>query len=135
MVVYTVSSIMQSPVVDIAGNATVAEALHRMREAGISSILVRPDGPEDVYGIMTKHDVIAKVVSQEKDPKTLLVRDLMSKPVITIPPDLSLRDCSDLMTEKRIRRVAVTQGKQILGIVSDTDIFRAVEEGGWGPKF
>jgi isocitrate dehydrogenase len=59
----------------------------------------------------------------------------MSSPVITVSPNTSLRECSALMLEKDIRRVVVAQGNEIVGIVSDTDIFSAVEERGWGPTF
>ena len=61
--------------------------------------------------------------------------DLMSSPVITVPPSTSLRECSALMLAKDIRRILVAKGTEIVGIVSDTDIFSAVEERGWGPTF
>lgn len=132
---FTVGSIMRKPVVRIAGTATVAEAIHRMHERGISSVLVEPQVPGGPYGIMTKRDVLSKVVAPGKDPEKLRVADLMSSPVITVPPTASLRECSALMLEKGIRRVVVAQGSEIVGIVSDTDIFSAVEERGWGPTF
>lgn len=132
---YTVSSIMKSPVVSIEPDASVADALHRMQEKGISSILVIPTTPTDQEGIMTKRDVISKVVSKGKDPKRLKVREVMTKGLITVPPDCSLRDAAALMMEKGIRRVLVSRGGEILGIVSDTDIFRAVEEAGWGADY
>ncbi len=129
---YTVTSIMRSPVVSIEANKTVAEALHRMQEKGISSIVVTSATPKEPQGIMTKSDIISKVVSQEKDPRELKVRDVMTSGLITVPPDCPLRDAAALMTEKGIRRVLVSQSGEIIGIVSDTDIFRAVEESGWG---
>lgn len=132
---YTVESVMKKPVVRIAATATVAEAIHRMHERRISSILVEPRTPGGPYGIMTKRDVLSKVVAPGKDPGQLRVADLMSSPVITLPPTTTLRECSALMMEKDIRRVLVAQGTEILGIVSDTDIFAAVEERGWGPTF
>jgi CBS domain-containing protein len=39
------------------------------------------------------------------------------------------------MIEKGIRRVLVSRGDEIIGIVSDTDVFRAVEEAGWGEDY
>ena len=132
---YTVASVMKKPVARIPATATVAEAIHRMHERGISSILVEPQGPGRPYGIMTKRDVLSKVVAPGKDPEKLRVADLMSSPVITVPPSTPLRECSALMLEKDIRRMLVAQGGEIIGIVSDTDIFAAVEERGWGPTF
>lgn len=132
---YTVTSIMKSPVVSIEANKTVAEALHRMQEQGISSIIVTPATPNQPQGIVTKHDIISKVVSLGKDPQKLKAQDVMTSRLITVPPDCPLRDAAALMTEKGIRRVLVSRGGEIIGIVSDTDIFRAVEESGWGPDY
>ncbi|MCI0484542.1 MAG: CBS domain-containing protein [candidate division NC10 bacterium] len=129
---YTVTSIMKSPVVSIEGHKSVAEALHRMHDQGVSSILVTSAAPGEPKGIMTKRDIISKVVSQGKDPEKLKVQDVMTQALITVPPDCPLRDAAALMMEKGIRRVLVRRGREIVGIVSDTDIFRAVEESGWG---
>jgi isocitrate dehydrogenase len=132
---YTVASIMKSPVVSIEANKSVAEAIHQMQEKGISSLMVTPATPGEPEGMMTKRDIISKVVSHGKDPKTLNVQDVMTTSLITVPPDYPLADAARLMSEKGIRRVLVRQGSKIIGIVSDTDIFRAVEESGWGPNF
>lgn len=132
---YNVASIMRSPVVSIEANKSVAEAIHLMQERGISSILVTPAAPGEPEGMMTKRDIISKVVSHGKDPKTLMVQDVMTPRVITVPPDYPLADAAKLMVEKGIRRVLVRQAGKIVGIVSDTDIFRAVEESGWGPDY
>lgn len=132
---YNVASIMRSPVVSIEANKSVAEAIHLMQERGISSILVTPAAPGEPEGMMTKRDIISKVVSHGKDPKTLMVQDVMTPRVITVPSDYPLADAAKLMVEKGIRRVLVRQAGKIVGIVSDTDIFRAVEESGWGPDY
>lgn len=132
---YTVASIMNSPVESIEANKSVAEAIHQMQEKGISSLMVTPAAPGEAEGMMTKRDIISKVVSHGKDPKTLNVQDVMTTNLITVPPDYPLADAARLMSEKGIRRVLVRQGGKIIGIVSDTDIFRAVEESGWGPNY
>ncbi len=83
---YTVTSIMKSPVVSIEADRSVAEALHRMQERGISSIMVTPAGPGEPEGFMTKQDIMSKVVSPGKDPETLKVQDVMTSGLITVPP-------------------------------------------------
>jgi len=132
---YTVVSIMRSPVVSIEVNKSVADAIHRMQEKGISSLMVTSATPREPEGMITKRDIISKVVSQGKDPQTLKVQDVMTPRVITVPPDFPLADAAKLMVDKGIRRVLVREGGKIIGIVSDTDIFRAVEESGWGPDY
>jgi isocitrate dehydrogenase len=97
-------------------------------------VIVRGDGQGGEYGIMTKRDVIKKVVVPNHDPARLKVADVMSRPLLTVPPDCSLRDCSRKMIEHNVRRMPVAGDGQIVGIVSDTDIFMAVEERGWEPE-
>ncbi|MCZ7569565.1 MAG: CBS domain-containing protein [Ardenticatenaceae bacterium] len=125
---------MSSPVVMVDSDDTVDDALHLMRQRQISSVLIRPAQAGGTYGIMTKRDVVGKVVSQGLDPGTVSVQEIMTPSIITIPVGTSLRECARLMAELRVRRLPVEQDGQIVGIISDTDIFLAVEEGGLGPE-
>jgi isocitrate dehydrogenase len=130
----TVSEIMTRDVATIEPTASVEDALHRMRERGISSLLVEPDGNGGDWGIMTKRDVISKVIARDVSPDSLHVSEIMTRPLIKIPADMSLRQVSTIMIENRIRRLPVFDSGRLVGIVSDTDLFRAVEEGGWEPQ-
>lgn len=73
------------------------------------------------------------MVAADRPLKGLKVRDLMSAPLITVSPDTTIRQCSIIMLDANIRRAVVMQDGRPVGIVSDTDIFQAVEERGWGP--
>jgi isocitrate dehydrogenase len=123
--------IMTSPAVAIDASATVAEALDTMRDHGISSILVRPAGPGAAWGIVTKRDILVKVVVRDLDPEGLRVGEIMKAPLITIRAHWGLEEISALMAAAGIRRVAVVRGDEVLGIVSDTDIFTALEAQDW----
>lgn len=131
---HTVEGLMSSPVVMVNPDDTVDDALHLMRQRQISSVLIRPAQPGGVYGIMTKRDVVGKVVSQGRDPARITVQEIMTPSIITIPVGTSLRECARLMAELRVRRLPIEREGEIVGIISDTDIFLAVEEGGWGPE-
>lgn len=132
---FTVADVMKSPVISVETTATVMEAMHLMRQKAVSSVLVTPKVKGSQAGIMTQRDIMSKVVTKGKDPKKLKVRQVMSSPLVTVPPDCSLRDAAKLMVKRNIRRVLVAEGGKIIGIVSDTDIFSAVEERGWEPSF
>lgn len=127
---HRVSNLMSSPVVTVPSNMTVTGALHLMREQGISSVLV--DLGDEGWGIMTQRDVINKVVAQDKNPDKLLVHEIMSAPLMTVSPDTELHECSVKMIEHNVRRLPVEADGQIVGIISDTDVFAAVEQLGWG---
>lgn len=128
----TVADIMTHDVAVIDAFASVHDALHMMRQRGISSLLVRPEEPNADWGIMTKRDVISKVVADDLNPENIQVKQIMTRPILRIPPDMTLRQVSNMMIENRVRRLPVFDHGKLVGLVSDTDLFRAVEEGGWG---
>lgn len=123
----TVAEVMSQPVAMITAETLVSDALVRMAERGISSLIVMPRAGAQVYGIVTKRDIISKVVAQNRDPKHLRVEAIMSAPIYTIAPHVTLPQCATRMVELGVRRLTVTYDNQPVGIVSDTDIFRAVE--------
>jgi isocitrate dehydrogenase len=123
----TVAEMMSQPVAMIAAETLVSDALVRMSERGISSLIVMPRAGAQVYGIITKRDIISKVVARNRDPKLLRVADVMSAPIYTIEPHVTLPQCAVRMVELGVRRLTVTHEQQPVGIISDTDIFRAVE--------
>lgn len=122
----TTAEVMIKNVVDIEPNSTVAQAIQKMKQQQVSSLLVRPESNMDTWGFMTETDVIEKVVAKGLDPAELRVHEIMSKPVITVSPKSSLQECAALLTRADIRRVLVYDGKEIVGIVSRRDIFNAL---------
>jgi len=79
------------------------------------------------WGFMTETDIIEKVVAKELDPGSISITDIMSKPVITVSPRASLQECAALLARADIRRVLVYDAKDIVGIVSTSDIFEALQ--------
>jgi isocitrate dehydrogenase len=124
---------VMSPIKSVAADATVEEAMHRMRENGISSILVEPDGSGE-WGIMTQRDIVMKIVGANKSAARVKVAEIASKPLIGVTSDFSLGLISKVMIENKVRRVVVETGGRPVGIVSETDLFRIVEEFGWEPE-
>lgn len=119
----TATDVMTKHVVDIEPTATVADAIAKMKEWNVSSLLVQRTEPSDTWGFMTQTDVIEKVVARGLEPASVHVYEIMTKPVITVPPNCSLPECAALMARADIRRVLVFDGEEIVGIVSSTDIF------------
>lgn len=124
------SDVMTSPVITVPPEMAVTGALHLMREQGVSSVLV--DLGDEGWGIMTQRDVLNKVVARDRNPDNLAVGEIMTTPLITAFPDTEIHDCSVIMIENNIRRLPIEADGVIVGIISDTDIFAAVEQGGWG---
>ncbi len=124
---------LMSPIKSVAADATVEEAMHQMRRANISSILVQPDGGGQ-WGIMTQRDIVMKIVGANKSAANVKVKQIATKPLITVPGDMSLQAVSQAMVSNKIRRVVVEDDGEPVGIVSETDLFRIVEEFGWEPE-
>ncbi len=122
----TTADVMTRHVVDIEPNATVAEAISKMKQWNVSSLLVKRESGMDTWGFMTETDVIEKVVAKDLEPAEVLVHQIMSKPVITVSPKSSLQECAALLARADIRRVLVYDGTNMLGIISSGDIFNAL---------
>ena len=119
--------VMTKEVICIEGTATVADAIRLMRERKVSSVFVNRRGQEDAWGIITRKDVVCKIVDPGKDPADVKVFEIMSKPLITVSPGLALKYCARLFNSAGIRRAPVFDGKEIIGILSNTDIFNAIQ--------
>ena len=126
----SVDDVMTRLLITVSPRATVEQAMHMMREHGVSSVLVEP-GPDGQWGIMTQRDVVARIVNANRSPAQVKVLDIASRPLITLPSLTSLHECSSRMLAAKIRRVVVEKDGVPVGIVSDTDLFRVVDDHGW----
>jgi CBS domain-containing protein len=122
-----VSDVMHKDVATIDGKATVASAIAMMRQKKVSSLVVNRRAHEDAWGIVTRKDVVSKVIDPGKDPKSVKVFEIMTKPVIMVSTGLALKYAARLLHNAGIRRAPVFDGKEIVGIISNTDIFNAIE--------
>ena len=122
-----VGDVMHKNVATIDGSETAASAVAMMRQKKVSSLVVNRRTHEDAWGIVTRKDIVSKIVDPGKDPKTVKVYEIMTKPVVTVSPGLALKYCARLFNNAGIRRAPVFDGKEIVGIISNTDIFNAIE--------
>jgi isocitrate dehydrogenase len=126
----TVGDLMNPNPVSAPGDTSVEDAMHLMRDKAISSVFVQP-GNDGQWGIMTQRDVLARIVSPSRRPNTVKISEVCTKPLITVPADMTLHDCAHMMGSSNIRRIAVVDSSGTpIGIISDTDIFASVEHFG-----
>lgn len=121
------ADVMTKNVVYIDGKKSAADAIRLMKKKQVSSLVVNRRGHEDAWGILTRKDVVNKVVDPGKDPHDVKVFEIMSKPLIMVSPGLALKYCARLMNQAGVRRATVFDGKEIVGILSNTDIFNAIK--------
>ena len=126
----TVGDIM-SRVTEVEGSVSVSTVMRLMRESNTDAVLVRPDA-SGAWGIMTQRDIIKKIVNANRSTTRAKVDDIATRPLIMVPQDLSLQEAAAKMIEANIRRVVMEKDGVPIGITSDTDLFRTVDEFGWG---
>ena len=105
---------------------TVYEAIRRMAEHGVGALLVLEEG--QIVGLLSERDYSRKVILQGLSSKKTTVGTIMSSPVLTIPPDATVRQGLTMMTENFIRHLPVTDASGVLGLVSIGDLVKAVIE-------
>jgi CBS domain-containing protein len=129
---HTVRDWMKSPVIVVDPDSSVSYALTLMRRRGIHSLVVANTKGNPAYGILTTTDIRDKIVGQNRNPAETRAREVMSEPIVTAHPDWSLMECSQVMQKHNIHHLPVADEYGVLvGMISATDIFVAVEESGW----
>ena len=109
-------------------DATLTEAATRMRDTRVGALVVYGQGA--YQGIISETDLVRKGMAGGLDPTRERVRTVMSSPLITIEIDRSAHDASDLMAEKGIRHLGITQDGQVVGMISVRDLLRYFKN--WG---
>ena len=110
-------------VLSIEGEATVFEAIKRMVEANVGSLLVFEGGR--LAGIVTERDYLRRVALEGRTEKETPVREVMSSPLVYVTPETSLDECMAVVTERRIRHLPVLDdNRDVLGIVSIGDLVK-----------
>jgi CBS domain-containing protein len=110
-------------VLDVDGAATVLDAVTKMVEGNVGSLLVTEGGR--LTGIVTERDYLRRVTLEGRDERTTPVREIMSPELVVVGPDASVEECMAVMTERRIRHLPVLdEDRHVLGVVSIGDLVK-----------
>ncbi|TXF13429.1 CBS domain-containing protein [Pelomicrobium methylotrophicum] len=123
----TVSQLLEAKghtVLTIPPDATVQEAMKRMAENNVGALIVIAEGRP--VGIVSERDITRKLFLLEKLPRHILVKEVMSTPVVYVRPDQTNEDCMALMTDKRVRHLPVMDGGRLIGIISIGDLVKDI---------
>jgi CBS domain-containing protein len=111
------------PVLSVTPDATVFDALTLMARHDIGALLVREG--DRLCGMFSERDYARKVILHGRSSRTLAVADIMTRDVVTVPPDFEIDTCLVLMTDHRVRHLPVVEGGEIVGLVSIGDLVKA----------
>ena len=104
----------------------VLEAIQMMADKHIGALPVTRNG--ELAGVISERDYARKVILLGRSSAETPVWQIMSSPVITVSPNEDVRQCMQLMTEKRIRHLPVVADGRMVGMISIGDLVRAVIE-------
>jgi isocitrate dehydrogenase len=127
---HTVRDLMTRTLITVSDDETVENAMHLMTGNDISSLVVEPNA-QGQWGMLTRHDILSKVVRGNKSPAQVAVKEVASRPIVSVAAETSLREAADILADTPVSRLTVVQGDRVIGIVTETDIFNAVEKFGW----
>jgi CBS domain-containing protein len=122
-----VREIMSSPVVTVGETDSVEAASKLMKSHEIGSIVIVDDTGRPV-GMLTERDIVIRVSAENLLPSNVQVKQVMSKPLVTISPDADIETAARKMSSSSIRRLAVMEGGHLTGIVSSKDIVSITPE-------
>ena len=120
-----IQEVMVKKLESIGPDAPVYDAIEKMVDKRIRSLLVRPKDEKDVYGVVTVRDIVFKVIGKNLDPNKIRIEEIASKPLISIDKDMEIDHVISLMNKFNIARVFVFDGKEIVGVASLLDIMAA----------
>jgi CBS domain-containing protein len=123
------SSAKNNSVIILDKNKTAADAVGVMKENSVRCILVSGSKNNDIIGLVSKTDILYRVVSLHKNPAKVALKDIMSSPIISIPLDMSISDTLSVMERHNIRQAVVSSDStNIYGIIDREDIITKMEK-------
>jgi CBS domain-containing protein len=120
-----IGDVMNREVRTVRGDQSVREAAALMREANIGCVVIARSAR--IQGILTDRDLTVGCLAAGHDPAACTVDGHMSAPVITARPEMDLMEAAHLMTERRVKRLPIVEGDQLVGIVSFSDVAQALD--------
>lgn len=110
--------VMRPGLITIDGLATIREAVQKMREHKVTSLLVEKRNADDAWGIITIRDLIQGVIIPGRPATDVNVFEVMTKPVVTVPAEMDIRYVARLLHGMGLSRVPVEHHGDLLGMVS-----------------
>jgi CBS domain-containing protein len=115
-----VSDAMLSRVVTAKPSQTILDASKIMKKEDVGSLIV-VEGAKPI-GIITREDIVSKVVAKNAPPSKMLIQEVMSKKLVTIPPDSDISEAARAMSKHKYERMPVVSMGRLIGILSAREI-------------
>jgi signal-transduction protein with cAMP-binding, CBS, and nucleotidyltransferase domain len=116
-----VNEVMTKTVLTADKSVSIQDVAQKMKELKIGCVIIIEDSKP--VGIITERDFVTKVAAEGR-PLFTEISEVMSSPLITIEPEETIWEASEMMKEKKIHKLPVKENDEIIGIVTTTDIVK-----------
>lgn len=117
-----VRDVMKKEVDIIDGMVTITDALKKMKHVDTKVLIIDKRHDDDEYGVVLLSDIAKQVLAEDRSPDRVNVYEVMSKPAISVDPDMDIRYCARLFEKFGLSRAPVLDNRKIVGIISFTDM-------------
>ena len=125
----SVRDIMMPHFKKIEGITKVSDALAMMTQGNFNAILIEPRNEADVYGIITLRDIARQVIGKRRKLHETHVYEIMTKPVLSVPPNMPLPYAARHLTNFKVSYAMVLENNTVIGMVSLNGIAQNWKEG------
>ena len=115
-----VGDFMSAPAISINAEASIKDAGNLIDKNKVGSLLVKEG--EGYVGIITKTDLVQKVILRDLDFETTRIHTIMTDAILTIDREATIKRAVGLMRENQVRHLGVTENNKIVGVLSVKDI-------------
>jgi CBS domain-containing protein len=106
----------------VDGMDTVQTALENMIHVGTKSLIVKKRNDNDELGMVILSDIARQVLAVDRAPERVNIYEIMTKPVLTVSPDMDIRYCARMFNQFDLSRAPVVEKGEVIGIISHTDM-------------
>jgi len=118
----SVAKVMSHELQTINGLATVQQAINRMKESRVGSLIIERRHEGDEFGLVTVYDIAEQVVAKNRSFDRVSVYEIMVKPVVTVSADMNIKYAIRLLARLGMTRALVTRDEKLVGIVTQRDM-------------
>lgn len=126
------SEIMTTNVLSVGEDTLVIDAVKIMDKNQIGALIVQT--PRPTFGIFTQRDLLSRVVARRKSVRNTKIKDVMTETIKCAQVDDSIDDITRLMYVENVRYLPVMDGRKLVGIISNDDLFKVVFRSSEGYK-
>jgi CBS domain-containing protein len=117
--------VLNTNIIILESDKFADEAIKLMKERNARSILASHNG--EVIGIVSKTDILFKIMSQGRNPAKVRLREIMNSPVLAVDPKATVQEALSIMDKHVVRQIIVSSNAAVLGMIARDDIFEKIQ--------